>query len=161
MLPAQGSMSIRSKGCRCCCVSPSALEDLDRLFRRDPKSFFARRLERSLIRSWGVGTLPQLYELCFGIYAARVWSDERPIYQAGAAVATLIQNIILARSAIKADPNTSSRHILSRKGISQLFEEWLRSASRRRCIKLNCRGPRRADPFASPGQGQVAFTACV
>ena len=76
---------------------------------------------------WGVRNLGRtLYDLCFGIYSARVWglpTSQISSKQAQRVAKLNLKNIILRTLGIKADPATYfTKYMYPRKGISQLFE---------------------------------------
>ena len=67
-----------------------------------------------------------LYDLCFGIYSARVWglpTSQISSKQAQRVAKLNLKNIILRALGIKADPATYfTKYMYPRKGISVLFE---------------------------------------
>ena len=76
---------------------------------------------------WGVRNLGRtLYDLCFGIYSARVWglpTSQISSKQAQRVAKLNLRNIILRTLGIKADPATYfTKYLYPRKGISVLFE---------------------------------------
>jgi protoporphyrinogen oxidase len=76
---------------------------------------------------WGVRNLGRtLYDLCFGIYSARVWglpTSQISSKQAQRVAKLNLKNIILRTLGIKADPATYfTKYMYPRKGISLLFE---------------------------------------
>jgi protoporphyrinogen oxidase len=76
---------------------------------------------------WGVRNLGRtLYDLCFGIYSARVWglpTSQISSKQAQRVAKLNLKNIILRVLGIKADPATYfTKYMYPRQGISLLFE---------------------------------------
>jgi protoporphyrinogen oxidase len=76
---------------------------------------------------WGVRNLGRtLYDLCFGIYSARVWglpTSQISSKQAQRVAKLNLKNIILRTFGIKADPTTYfTKYMYPRKGISVLYE---------------------------------------
>jgi UDP-galactopyranose mutase len=76
---------------------------------------------------WGVRNLGRtLYDLCFGIYSARVWglpTSQISSKQAQRVAKLNLRNIILRTLGIKADPATYfTKYMYPRQGISVLFE---------------------------------------
>lgn len=76
---------------------------------------------------WGVRNLGRtLYDLCFGIYSARVWglpTGQISAKQAQRVAKLNLKNIILRTLGIKADPATYfTKYMYPRQGISLLFE---------------------------------------
>jgi protoporphyrinogen oxidase len=76
---------------------------------------------------WGVRNLGRtLYDLCFGIYSARVWglpTSQISSKQAQRVAKLNLKNIILRVLGIKADPATYfTKYMYPRSGISLLFE---------------------------------------
>lgn len=76
---------------------------------------------------WGVRNLGRtLYDLCFGIYSARVWglpTGQISSKQAQRVAKLNLKNIILRVLGIRADPATYfTKYMYPRKGISVLFE---------------------------------------
>jgi len=91
------------------------------------KSFFAPARKEDSFEEWGVRNLGRtLYDLCFGIYSARVWglpTSQISSKQAQRVAKLNLKNIILRTLGIKADPNTYfTKYFYPRQGISQLFE---------------------------------------
>ena len=92
---------------------------------------------------WGVRNLGRtLYDLCFGIYSARVWglpTGQISSKQAQRVAKLNLKNIILRVIGIKADPATYfTKYMYPRQGISLLFEgmaDAVRKAGN--CIRLN------------------------
>lgn len=76
---------------------------------------------------WGVRNLGRtLYDLCFGIYSARVWglpTGQISSKQAQRVAKLNLKDVILRSLGIKADPATYfTKYMYPRAGISQLFE---------------------------------------
>jgi protoporphyrinogen oxidase len=76
---------------------------------------------------WGVRNLGRtLYDLCFGIYSARVWglpTSQISSKQAQRVAKLNLKNIILRVLGVKADPATYfTKYMYPRKGISLLYE---------------------------------------
>ncbi len=76
---------------------------------------------------WGVRNLGRtLYDLCFGIYSARVWglpTGQISSKQAQRVAKLNLKNIVLRVLGIKADPATYfTKYMYPRKGISLLYE---------------------------------------
>ena len=74
------------------------------------KSFFAPAKKEDSFEEWGVRNLGRtLYDLCFGIYSARVWglpTSQISSKQAQRVAKLNLKNIILRTLGIKADPAT-------------------------------------------------------
>jgi protoporphyrinogen oxidase len=91
------------------------------------KSFFAPAKKEDSFEEWGVRNLGRtLYDLCFGIYSARVWglpTSQISSKQAQRVAKLNLTNIILRTLGIKADPATYfTKYFYPREGISQLYE---------------------------------------
>jgi protoporphyrinogen oxidase len=91
------------------------------------KSFFAPAQKEDSFEDWGVRNLGRtLYDLCFGIYSARVWglpTSQISSKQAQRVAKLNLKNIILRTLGVKADPTTYfTKYFYPRKGISQLYE---------------------------------------
>jgi protoporphyrinogen oxidase len=91
------------------------------------KSFFAPAKTEDSFEEWGVRNLGRtLYDLCFGIYSARVWglpTSQISSKQAQRVAKLNLKNIILRTLGIKADPATYfTKYFYPRKGISLLYE---------------------------------------
>ena len=107
------------------------------------KSAFAPAKKEDSFEEWGVRNLGRtLYDLCFGIYSARVWglpTSQISSKQAQRVAKLNLKNIILRTLGIKADPATYfTKYMYPRKGISLLYEgmaEEVRAAGN--AIKLN------------------------
>ena len=84
------------------------------------------RTEHSF-EEWGVRNLGRtLYDLCFGLYSARVWglpTSQISSKQAQRVAKLNLKNIVLRTLGIKADPATYfTKYMYPRKGISVLYE---------------------------------------
>ncbi len=91
------------------------------------KSFFAPAKTEDSFEEWGVRNLGRtLYDLCFGIYSARVWglpTSQISSKQAQRVAKLNLKNIILRTLGVKADPATYfTKYFYPRKGISLLYE---------------------------------------
>ena len=91
------------------------------------KSTFAPPKHEDSFEEWGVRNLGRtLYDLCFGIYSARVWglpTSQISSKQAQRVAKLNLKNVILRTLGIKADPATYfTKYMYPRKGISVLFE---------------------------------------
>ena len=91
------------------------------------KSLFAPAQKEDSFEDWGVRNLGRtLYDLCFGIYSARVWglpTSQISSKQAQRVAKLNLKNIILRTLGIKADPTTYfTKYFYPREGISQLYE---------------------------------------
>ncbi|HET9834074.1 MAG TPA: FAD-dependent oxidoreductase [Vicinamibacterales bacterium] len=91
------------------------------------KSTLAPPAREDSFEEWGVRNLGRtLYDLCFGIYSARVWglpTSQISSKQAQRVAKLNLKNIILRTLGIKADPATYfTKYMYPRKGISVLFE---------------------------------------
>ena len=91
------------------------------------KSVFAPAKKEDSFEEWGVRNLGRtLYDLCFGIYSARVWglpTSQISSKQAQRVAKLNLKNIILRTLGIKADPATYfTKYFYPRKGISLLYE---------------------------------------
>src|SRR6267142_7212227 len=109
-------------------VSPllSARIVLDYLVATVRSAFSPAKKEHSF-EEWGVRNLGRtLYDLCFGIYSARVWglpTSQISSKQAQRVAKLNLKNIILRTLGIKADPATYfTKYMYPRKGISVLYE---------------------------------------
>ncbi len=106
------------------------------------KATFSPPKREDSFEEWGVRNLGRtLYDLCFGIYSARVWglpTGQISSKQAQRVAKLNLKNIILRVLGIKADPATYfTKYIYPRKGISRLYES-MADAVRRAgsCVKL-------------------------
>ena len=91
------------------------------------KSLFAPAKKEDSFEEWGIRNLGRtLYDLCFGIYSARVWglpTSQISSKQAQRVAKLNLKNIILRTLGIKADPNTYfTKYFYPREGISRLYE---------------------------------------
>jgi protoporphyrinogen oxidase len=106
------------------------------------KSTLAPAKKEDSFEEWGVRNLGRtLYELCFGIYSARVWglhTSQISSKQAQRVAKLNLKNIILRTLGIKADPATYfTKYMYPRKGISVLFESMAEEVRRAgNCILL-------------------------
>jgi protoporphyrinogen oxidase len=124
------------------------------------KSTFAPAKKEDSFEDWGVRNLGRtLYDLCFGIYSARVWglpTSQISSKQAQRVAKLNLKNIILRTLGIKADPATYfTKYMYPREGISLLYEGMaaeVRAAGNQ--ILLNSSVVRlERDPSTSSGQG--------
>ena len=91
------------------------------------KSTFAPAKKEDSFEEWGVRNLGRtLYDLCFGIYSARVWglpTSQISSKQAQRVAKLNLKNIILRTLGINADPATYfTKYMYPRQGISMLYE---------------------------------------
>jgi len=91
------------------------------------KSSIAPPKKEHSFEEWGIRNLGRtLYDLCFGIYSARVWglpTSQISSKQAQRVAKLNLKNIILRTLGIKADPATYfTKYMYPRQGISVLFE---------------------------------------
>ena len=91
------------------------------------RSALAPPKKEDSFEEWGVRNLGRtLYDLCFGIYSARVWglpTSQISSKQAQRVAKLNLKNIILRTLGIKADPATYfTKYMYPRQGISVLFE---------------------------------------
>ena len=91
------------------------------------KSTLAPAKKEHSFEEWGVRNLGRtLYDLCFGIYSARVWglpTSQISSKQAQRVAKLNLKNIVLRTLGIKADPATYfTKYMYPRQGISVLFE---------------------------------------
>ena len=106
------------------------------------KSVFAPAKREDSFEEWGVRNLGRtLYDLCFGIYSARVWglpTSQISSKQAQRVAKLNLKNIILRTLGIKADPVTYfTKYFYPRKGISELYEGMaaeIRAAGNQVCL---------------------------
>jgi protoporphyrinogen oxidase len=107
------------------------------------KSAFAPAKEEHSFEEWGVRNLGRtLYDLCFGIYSARVWglpTGQISSKQAQRVAKLNLKNIILRTLGIRADPATYfTKYMYPREGISRLYEgmaDEVRRAGNRICLE--------------------------
>jgi protoporphyrinogen oxidase len=92
---------------------------------------------------WGVRNLGRtLYDLCFGIYSARVWglpTGQISSKQAQRVAKLNLKNIVLRVLGIRADPATYfTKYMYPRQGISRLYEGMADAVRRAgNCIRLD------------------------
>src|SRR6267142_360928 len=91
------------------------------------RSSFSPAKKEHSFEEWGIRNLGRtLYDLCFGIYSARVWglpTSQISSKQAQRVAKLNLKNIILRTLGIKADPTTYfTKYMYPRKGISVLYE---------------------------------------
>jgi protoporphyrinogen oxidase len=91
------------------------------------KSALAPPRKEHSFEEWGIRNLGRtLYDLCFGLYSARVWglpTSQISSKQAQRVAKLNLKNIILRTLGIKADPATYfTKYMYPRKGISVLYE---------------------------------------
>lgn len=107
------------------------------------RSTFAPARKEDSFEEWGVRNLGRtLYDLCFGIYSARVWglpTSQISSKQAQRVAKLNLKNIILRTLGIKADPTTYfTKYMYPRRGISELYDSMAaRVRAAGNCIKLN------------------------
>ena len=107
------------------------------------KTTFSPPKKEDSFEEWGVRNLGRtLYDLCFGIYSARVWglpTSQISSKQAQRVAKLNLKNIILRVLGIRADPATYfTKYMYPRQGISLLYEgmaDAVRKAGN--CIRLN------------------------
>ncbi len=106
------------------------------------KSMLAPPRKEDSFEEWGVRNLGRtLYDLCFGIYSARVWglpTSQISSKQAQRVAKLNLKNIILRTLGIKADPATYfTKYMYPRQGISVLFENMAAAARQHGgCVRL-------------------------
>ena len=91
------------------------------------KTTFSKPKKEDSFEEWGVRNLGRtLYDLCFGIYSARVWglpTGQISSKQAQRVAKLNLKNIVLRVLGIRADPATYfTKYMYPRAGISVLFE---------------------------------------
>ena len=91
------------------------------------KSTLAPPKREDSFEEWGVRNLGRtLYDLCFGLYSARVWglpTSQISSKQAQRVAKLNLKNVVLRSLGIKADPATYfTKYMYPRKGISVLYE---------------------------------------
>jgi protoporphyrinogen oxidase len=107
------------------------------------KSTLAPPKKEDSFEEWGVRNLGRtLYDLCFGIYSARVWglpTGQISSKQAQRVAKLNLKNVILRTLGIKADPATYfTKYMYPRKGISVLFEQMAEAVRKTgNCIRLD------------------------
>ena len=124
------------------------------------KSTLSPAQKEDSFEEWGVRNLGRtLYDLCFGIYSARVWglpTSQISSKQAQRVAKLNLKNIILRTLGIKADPATYfTKYMYPRKGISLLYEGMAAEVQAAgNTILLNSPVVRlERDPSTSSGQG--------
>ena len=106
------------------------------------KTSFSKPKKEDSFEEWGVRNLGRtLYDLCFGIYSARVWglpTGQISSKQAQRVAKLNLKNIILRVLGIRADPATYfTKYMYPRAGISVLFESMATEVRKHgNCIKL-------------------------
>jgi len=106
------------------------------------KSALAPPKKEHSFEEWGVRNLGRtLYDLCFGLYSARVWglpTSQISSKQAQRVAKLNLKNVVLRSLGIKADPATYfTKYMYPRRGISVLFENMADAVRRRgNCILL-------------------------
>jgi protoporphyrinogen oxidase len=107
------------------------------------KSTIAPAKKEHSFEEWGIRNLGRtLYDLCFGIYSARVWglpTSQISSKQAQRVAKLNLRNIILRTLGIKADPATYfTKYMYPRQGISVLFESMADVVRKKgQCIHLD------------------------
>src|SRR5215813_8067089 len=107
------------------------------------KSTLAPPKKEDSFEEWGVRNLGRtLYDLCFGIYSARVWglpTSQISSKQAQRVAKLNLKNVILRTLGIKADPATYfTKYMYPRAGISVLYENMAAAVKRAgNCIWLD------------------------
>jgi protoporphyrinogen oxidase len=91
------------------------------------RSAFAPAKKEHSFEEWGVRNLGRtLYDLCFGLYSARVWglpTSQISSKQAQRVAKLNLKNVVLRSLGIKADPATYfTKYMYPQQGISVLFE---------------------------------------
>jgi len=100
------------------------------------RSALAPARKEHSFEEWGVRNLGRtLYDLCFGLYSARVWglpTSQISSKQAQRVAKLNLKNVILRSLGIKADPATYfTKYMYPRKGISVLFERMAAEVTKR------------------------------
>jgi protoporphyrinogen oxidase len=107
------------------------------------KSFVAPPRKEHSFEEWGVRNLGRtLYDLCFGLYSARVWglpTSQISSKQAQRVAKLNLKNIVLRALGIQADPATYfAEYVYPRHGISVLYENMAAEVrDRGNCIRLD------------------------
>jgi len=107
------------------------------------KSTLAPPKKEDSFEEWGVRNLGRtLYDLCFGIYSARVWglpTSQISSKQAQRVAKLNLKNVILRTLGIKADPATYfTKYMYPRAGISVLYENMAAAVKKTgNCILLD------------------------
>ena len=94
---------------------------------------------------WGVRNLGRtLYDLCFGIYSARVWglpTSQISSKQAQRVAKLNLKNVILRTLGIKADPATYfTKYMYPRRGSACCSRTWPPKCGRRATVSARCAG---------------------
>jgi protoporphyrinogen oxidase len=106
------------------------------------KSALSPAKKEDSFEEWGVRNLGRtLYDLCFGIYSARVWglpTSQISSKQAQRVAKLNLKNVILRTLGIRADPATYfTKYMYPRKGISVLYENMAAAVRQKgNCILL-------------------------
>jgi protoporphyrinogen oxidase len=106
------------------------------------KTMFSPPKKEDSFEEWGVRNLGRtLYDLCFGIYSARVWglpTGQISSKQAQRVAKLNLRNVILRTLGIKADPATYfTKYMYPRQGISVLYERMAEAVRKKgNCIRL-------------------------
>jgi protoporphyrinogen oxidase len=106
------------------------------------KSTLAPPKKEHSFEEWGVRNLGRtLYDLCFGLYSARVWglpTSQISSKQAQRVAKLNLKNVVLRSLGIKADPATYfTKYMYPRKGISVLYENMANAVrAKGNCILL-------------------------
>jgi protoporphyrinogen oxidase len=125
------------------------------------KSTIAPPKKEHSFEEWGVRNLGRtLYDLCFGIYSARVWglpTSQISSKQAQRVAKLNLKNIVLRTLGIKADPATYfTKYMYPRQGISVLYENMAAAIRRKHnCILLNTSAVR-LERDGDRGDGKIA-----
>ncbi len=107
------------------------------------KSTFSPPRNEHSFEEWGVRNLGRtLYDLCFGIYSARVWglpTGQISSKQAQRVAKLNLKNIILRVLGIRADPATYfTKYMYPRQGISLLYESMAAAVREHgNCVRVN------------------------
>jgi protoporphyrinogen oxidase len=106
------------------------------------KSSLSPAKREDSFEEWGVRNLGRtLYDLCFGLYSARVWglpTSQISSKQAQRVAKLNLKNVILRTLGIRADPATYfTKYMYPRKGISVLYENMATAVRQKgNCILL-------------------------
>ena len=127
------------------------------------KSLVAPPSNEHSFEEWGVRNLGRtLYDLCFGLYSARVWglpTSQISSKQAQRVAKLNLKNIVLRAVGIRADPTTYfTKYMYPRKGISVLYENMAAEIRRAgNCVLLDSPAVRLERD--SQGIRRVAFSS--
>jgi protoporphyrinogen oxidase len=134
------------------------------------KSAISPPKKEDSFEEWGVRNLGRtLYDLCFGIYSARVWglpTGQISSKQAQRVAKLNLKNIVLRVLGIKADPATYfTKYMYPRKGISLLFENMAAAVRRAgndiklnsQVVRLQRQGAAITDVIYTDGGGEKAL----